>query len=249
MSNQPTINKLHEMHLSAMATSFRNQLEDPCFKDMGFEDRFSCIVEAEWLRRRNNRINRLIKNANLKYNNANMESIEYHDDRKLNKESLIELSTCNYLEQYRNIIIIGATGSGKSWLSCALGFAACRRTYSVKYVRLPELLDELKEARARDAYRRVIHHYVQPKLLIIDEWLLIPLKEIEARDLLEVIESRSQVSSTIFCSQYMPEGWHQKIGQATLADAILDRIMHNSYKILIEGKVSMRERKGLKNNP
>lgn len=249
MSSQPTIDKLHEMRLGAMAVSFRDQLDDPSFKDMSFEDRLSCIVEAEWIRRKNNRIGRLLKNANLKYPHASMEHIEYHDDRKLNKESLLALSSCNYIEERRNIIVIGATGSGKSWLSCALGFAACRRCYSVKYIRLPELFDELREARTKDVYRKAINRYAQPTLLIIDEWLLTPLKEVEARDLLEVIESRSQVSSMIFCSQYMPDGWHQKICQATLADAILDRIMHNSYKILIEGNVSMRERKGLKNNP
>jgi len=178
-----------------------------------------------------------------------MESIEYHDDRKLNKEELLKLFTCNYIKECRNIIIIGASGSGKSWLSCAYGLAACRNYYSVRYIRLPELLDELKIARAGDSFRKAINHYKQIKLLILDEWLLTPLREQEAIDLLEIVEARNQVSSTIFCSQFKPGGWHEKIGQDTLADAILDRIIHNSYQILIEGIMSMRERKGIKYNP
>ena len=249
MSNQQTINKLHEMCLSTMARSYREQLDNSAFRELSFEDRFGCIVDAEWLQRKNNRMARLIKSANLKYSQASMESIEYHDDRKLNKEELLKLFTCNYIKECRNIIIIGASGSGKSWLSCAYGLAACRNYYSVRYIRLPELLDELKIARAGDSFRKAINHYKQIKLLILDEWLLTPLREQEAIDLLEIVEARNQVSSTIFCSQFKPGGWHEKIGQDTLADAILDRIIHNSYQILIEGIMSMRERKGIKHNP
>jgi len=249
MSNQQTINKLYEMCLSTMAKTYREQLDNSAFGELSFEDRFSCIVEAEWLQRKNNRVARLIKNATLKYSQASMESVEYHDDRKLNKEELLKLSSCNYLRENRNIIIIGASGSGKSWLSCALGLAACRSYYSVRYIRLPELLDELKIARAGDSFRKAITHYQQIKLLILDEWLLTPLREQEAIDLLEIVEARNQASSTIFCSQFKPGGWHEKIGQDTLADAILDRIIHNSYQILIEGIMSMRERKGIKHNP
>ena len=130
-------------------------------------------------------------------------------------------------------------------MGCAFGIAACRQSYKVRYIRLPDLLDELAVARGEGTYRKVIKKYTKVDLLILDEWLLTPLKETEARDLLEIIESRYQVASTIFCSQFDPRGWHEKIGEGTLADAILDRIVHGSYHMLIDGEISMRERYGL----
>ncbi len=126
-----------------------------------------------------------------------------------------------------------------------MGIAACRNYYTVKYVRLSELLDELAIARGEGIFKKAIQQYKSVSLLILDEWLLVPLRGVEARDLLEIIEARHQVGSTIFCSQFAPGGWHEKIGEDTLADAILDRIVHDSYTIHIDGKVSMREKKGL----
>ncbi len=246
MISQSTVNKLHEMHLSAMADTFCQQLHDGAFKDLLFEERFSLLVDAEWARRKNNRLQRLIKKANLKFSQASIEDVEYHDDRKLDRSEIIRLSTCSYISENRNIIIMGASGNGKSWLGCAFGIAACRNYYPVRYIRLPELLDDLAVARGEGIFKKVIKQYKQIKLLILDEWLLTPLREQEARDLLEIIEARHQHSSTIFCSQFRTGGWHEKIGQETLADAILDRIIHDSYPIFIDGKVSMRERNGIK---
>jgi len=243
MINQSTINKLHEMHLGAMAETFDAQLMDSAFRELQFEERFGLLVDAEWLRRKNNKLQRIIRNANLKFNQASVEDVEYHDDRKLNRSEIVRLSTCGYISDNRNIIIMGASGNGKSWLSCAFGIAACRNYYPVKYIRLPELLDELAVARGEGTFKKVIKQYKQIKLLILDEWLLTPLREQEARDLLEIVEARYQHSSTIYCSQFKTGGWHEKIGQDTLADAILDRIIHDSYQIFIDGKVSMRERK------
>jgi DNA replication protein DnaC len=145
------------------------------------------------------------------------------------------------------MIIMGASGAGKTYLACAFGIAACRNFYPVKYVRLPELLNELAVARGEGIYQRVMKSYKKIPLLILDEWLLVSLKESEARDLLEIVEARHQTGSTIFCSQFAPAGWHGKIGESTLADAILDRIVHSSYMITIEGMDSMRKRKGLIN--
>lgn len=141
---------------------------------------------------------------------------------------------------------MGASGNGKSYLGRAFGIATCRNYYSVRYVRLPELLDELAVARGEGIFQKAINNYKKVNLLILDEWLLTPLRGNEARDLLELIEARHQTSSTIFCSQFAPGGWHEMVGKDTLADAILDRIVHDSYKIFIEGKTSMRERYGLK---
>ncbi|HWR08231.1 ATP-binding protein [Sporomusa sp.] len=135
--------------------------------------------------------------------------------------------------------------NGKTYLGCSFGVAACRNFYTVKYIRLPDLLNELTIARSEGCYAEVIKQDRKVSLLILDEWLLMPLGSSEARDLLEIIEARHNLASTIFCSQFTPAGWHSKIGEDTLADAILDRIIYNSYKIIIEGKDSMRKRKGI----
>lgn len=254
MINQSTISKLHEMHLNTMADTFSYQLQSPEFSDLNFEERFGLLVDAEWAKRKNNKLQRIIKQAKLKFTLACIEDIEYHPDRKLDKSQITRLSTCSFISENRNIIIIGASGNGKSWLGCAFGIAACRNYYPVRYVRLPELLDELAVARGEGMFKKLIRQYKKVKLLILDEWLLTPLKDQEARDLFEIIEARYHNSSTIYCSQFRPGGWHEKIGQETLADAILDRIIHDSYLIFIDGKMSMRERNGLiknsdKNNP
>ena len=230
------------MRLTAMAESYLNQDDHSDFDDMSFDERFAMIVDTEWARRKSNKLNRLIQRAAFRFPNARVEEIEYHADRKLDKHQLTRLSSCVYVKELRNVIIMGASGNGKSYVACALGNAACRHFHTVKYIRLPELLDELAVARGEGIFKKVIKQYKNVNLLILDEWLLTPLKESEARDLFEIIEARHQQSSTIFCSQFAPEGWYEKINQETLADAILDRIVHNSHKIFIDGHKSMRER-------
>lgn len=245
MLNDNTTNKLHEMHLSVMARAFKDQLSDSKYQTMSFEDRFGLLVDTEWCIRKNNRLNKLIKNAGFSQLNACTEDIEYHTDRRLDQAQIMRLATCNYIHENHNIVILGATGCGKTYVACALGMAAARNFLTVKYVRLPELFSELAIARGDGTYRKVINKYKSAKLLILDEWLLYPLKETEARDLLEIAESRYKKASTIFCSQFEIAGWHNKIGEATLADAICDRIIHDSYTIIIEGLDSMRKRKGI----
>jgi DNA replication protein DnaC len=245
MMNAVTVNRLHEMKLSSMAEFLRQQAETPGIEEMSFEERFGLLVDAEWARRRSKQLNGLIKNANLSIPNAALENIEYHADRQLDKAQITRLGTCNYIAEKRNILILGATGAGKSFLSCAFGVAACRNFYTVKYIRLPELLNDMALAHCNGTYQTLMKQYKKVSLLILDEWLLTPLSQNEARDLLEIIESRHTQSSTIFSSQFAPKGWHSKIGEETLADAILDRIIHNSYTITISGKDSMRKRKGI----
>jgi len=245
MVNESTINKLHEMKLSAMAERYRQQMKDSAMNPLSFSDRFGLLVDHEWTTRKNNRLKRLIYKADFPISGACMEDIEYRSDRKLSREDLLQFSTCSYITEKHNIIILGATGAGKTYISCALGMAACRHFYSVKYIRLPDLLDELSIARGEGVFQKVMHGYKKLDLLIIDEWLLIPLSTVESRDLLEIIEARHSRCSTIFASQFEVSGWHNKISDTPLAEAILDRIVHNSFSVIIGGEESMRKRKGV----
>jgi len=241
MLTNETISKLQDMRLGVMARQFKEQLDDPQFASMSFEDRFSILVDAEWSTRKSNHLKSLIKNAGYAIPGACVEDIEYLPDRKLDKSQILRLASCAYIQEAHNIVLLGATGAGKTYLACALGMAANRNFYNTKYIRLPDLLVEIAVARGSGTYRELMRKYKKVSLLILDEWLLYSLKESEARDLLELIESRNKVSSTIFCSQFDVNEWHASLYDPTMADAICDRIIYNSHTVKIEGD-SMRKR-------
>ncbi|WP_404333652.1 IS21-like element helper ATPase IstB [Planococcus rifietoensis] len=245
MTIESTITKLNEMRLSAIADTYYEQMKDPQYQELSFEDRFNLLIDSEYIRRKNSKLDRLIRSANLRMPDACVEDIQYHEDRKLDRTTILRLASCNYIGEKQNVILKGASGNGKSYLACALGISACRNGYTAKYIRLPDLLDELALARLNGNYQKHMKAYRKVNLLILDEWLLVSLTEHEARDVLEIVEARYQNASTIFCSQFEPSGWYEQIGEATLADAILDRVIHSSHSILIDGKISMRERLGI----
>lgn len=231
-----------------MADVFRNQLTDPSFAELSFADRFGLLVDLEYRTRKNNRLKRLIQKATFEQGHAHIAGIDYNARRKLNKDQITVLATCRYIADHHNIIIMSASGMGKTYLSCAFGLAACQQFYSVKYIRIPELLTDLTIARGEGVYKKTLAQYIKVSLLILDEWMLVSLKESEARDVLEIINGRHKRASTIFCSQFSPAGWHGKIGEVTLADAILDRIVHDSYQVTIDcndSDFSMRELYGI----
>ena len=252
MTNQSTIDKLTEMRLTAMADAFRIQINDPKFKDVPFEDRFGMLVDIEHSSRKANRLKRLIRNAGFDQSDASIMDIHYTSGRKLNKELITRLATCEYISEHRNLFITGATGCGKTYMACAFGMEACKQYYNTRYVRLPDLLIDLEIARADGTYRKVMAKYANPLVLILDEWLLLKPTEVEQKDIFELLHRRRKKSSTIFCSQYGFEEWYDQLGgdASPLADAIIDRIAHDSYRVNItsidaEHDISMREVYGL----
>lgn len=250
MTNEATINKMIEMRLTAMADAFRIQLQDNAQTELSLEERIGLLVDIEYNSRKNNRLKRLIKRATFEQPHACIADVNYSAGRKLDRSLINSLATCSYVAENHNIIIMGAAGAGKSYLCSAFGIEACKQFYTVKYIRLPELFVDLAIARGQGDYKKVLSQYTKVKLLILDEWMLVSLTESEARDLLEIIHARHKRTSTIFCSQFSPAGWHGKIGEATIADAVLDRIVHDSYTVEIHNDgtkdLSMREVYGLK---
>ena len=240
MLTNETISKLNEMHLGTMASHFADQLTDPQFQSLSFEERFSILVDAEWSSRKSNRLAKLIKKAGYSAPGASIEDISFLPERKLDKAQILRLASCSYIQQAQNVIILGATGTGKTYLACALGLAANRNYYEVKYTRLPDLLVEIAVARGSGIYRELMRKYKKVSLLILDEWLIGDISAEELHFLFELTERRSDTTSTIFCTQYSKKDWIKKLGQGVYAEAIVDRYAYNTTWVET-GKSNMRE--------
>lgn len=238
MLNNPTAEKLRQMRLKTMADAFMNP--EPGADTLSFDERFSLLVEKEWYAKKNARIMRLQTKAGFGMS-ACLEDIDYSKKRNISKKDIATIGTCSFIEQKLNVILSGKTGSGKSYLACAIGNAACRHGYSCRYYRLPDLFAEIALARLDNEYMKFMGSLRKVDLLIVDDVGLKSYSQEEARDLLEIAELRYSRSSTIFASQIPHEKWYELLTDPTIADAFMDRIIHNAYIIPLDSNVSMRE--------
>lgn len=239
MPLQTTIERLREMRLRGMADALVRQQQQPELQSLSFEERLELLVDQEWLDRQNRRLARLLKEAKFRVA-ACMEDVDYQHPRGLDRTVMRSLAACQWVEYGQHILIAGPTGVGKTFLACALGNAACRHGYTVRYYRVPRLLAELATARVDGSLRRILNTLSRTDVLILDDWGLAPISVAESRDLLEVIDDRTQARSTVIASQLPIETWHSVIGDATVADAILDRLVHGAHKLNLKGE-SMRK--------
>lgn len=235
MLDQPTHQQLNELRLHGLARAWRAQQEDPTMSELGFDERLGLLVEAEWAERQNKRLQRLLREAKLRIAGACVEDIDYAKERKLDKALIRQLATGRWIEARHNVVLTGATGVGKTYVACALGQHACRQGYRVLYRRAPRLFDELALARADGSYPRLLTRFARIDVLILDDWGLAPVREAERRDLLEIMEDRHGLRSTIWTSQVPVAQWHDHVGDPTIADAICDRLLHNAHRIVLHG--------------
>jgi DNA replication protein DnaC len=241
MLNEQTFEKLYALNLTGMAEALKGQIQRPEMNDLSFEERFAMLADAEYLFRENKRMKRLLQNAKLKLP-ASLEDIDYRAPRGLDKSVVRSLGTCGWIRKHQNVIIVGPTGTGKTYLSCALAQRACREGLSAFYLRTPALYRILAMARADGSYARVLARLARISLLVLDDLGLAALSDQERRDLLEVVEDRHGAASTIITSQLPVEHWHEVIGDPTIADALLDRLVHNAHRVTLKGE-SMRKSK------
>jgi len=243
MLHEQTYRQLAEMKMWGLAASFQEYLDGDDEGDrLSFADRFGLMVDREWTERQDRRLKRRLSLAKLR-EAACVEDIDYRHPRGLDRSVVDRLVTCRWIEHHENLVLTGPTGIGKTWLSCAFAHQACRQGYSVMYTRIPRLMHQLQMARGEGTYGKELAKLARTQLLIIDDWGLAPLADRERRDMLEILEDRHGRHSTVLASQLPVKLWHDTIGDPTIADALMDRLVHNAHKLDLNGESLRKKRK------
>jgi DNA replication protein DnaC len=244
MLNEQTLEKLHSMKLFGMAEAFRTQMESAQTSGLSFEERLALLVDQQWTWRENRALARRLRAAKLKERGV-IEDVNYQHPRQLDRKLMRSLVSSDWVRQHHNILCIGPTGIGKSWLACALAHKACRDGFTVLHKRTSELFRELAVAHVDGSFGRLLLKLSRIDVLLLDDFAMTPFKDSERRDFLEICDDRYQRRSLLLTSQVPVAHWHEQIGDPTLADSILDRIVHNAYRLELNGE-SMRKKRGHK---
>ena len=248
MLTQPTVEKLHAMRLGAMADAFVEQTRNPAMAGLCFEERFGLIVDHQMTALENRRMQSRLKSARLRLS-ASVEDLDLRSNRGLDRSQVLSLAQNQWVRSHQNILITGPTGAGKSYLACALAHKACRDGHTVLYQRLPRLLQEIAVARHDGRYHKLMAQLGKCEVLVLDDLLIAPISRDDQRELLEVVEERYDRKATVITSQLPVKAWHDAMQDPTLADAILDRLVHNAYKVELKGESMRRKRSLLDQKP
>ena len=237
----PMLDKLQILRFFGMLSALEEQMKMPNIEKLSFDERFSLLIDREMIDRQNRRFTTRLRKAKLRQN-ACLEDIDFRHPRGLDKSVIMQLASGQWVKEANNLLIVGPTGVGKTYLACALAHKACQQDYSALYFRLPRLLQQLDIAKGDGRYGKLLKSFAKTNLLVIDDWGLKKLIKEQSHDLLEIFEDRHRLRSVLITSQLPVDHWHEIIGNPTLADAILDRLVHNAYRINLKGD-SMRKKK------